>query len=358
MSLVWIATLSLGGIGAISAIILYLVAQKFKVYEDPRNGQVEAVLPGANCGGCAILGMEAGEVTPKVAVVRCNGNCANRKKTNHYDGASSCAIEAALYSGETGCSYGCLGNGDCENACSFGAIRINPETRLPEVDEELCTACGACVKACPKGIIELRNKGPKSRRMFVSCVNKDKGAVARKACSAACIGCGKCAKECPFDAITITNNLAYIDFQKCRLCRKCEAVCPTGAIHSVNFPPRKPVEAKTDAPKPVEPKNETAPTEKPATPDKVKVGTLLAQAGGFVSANIHSPVSGTVSKIDTAIDAAGFQRPAIIIDVEGDEWEESIDRSETLVKECTLDAKAIIDRIKECGIVGLGGNSA
>ena len=302
MSLVWIATLSLGGIGAISAIILYLVAQKFKVYEDPRNGQVEAVLPGANCGGCgypgcggfaaacvkadsldgmlcpvggapvmakiaAISGMEAGEVTPKVAVVRCNGNCANRKKTNHYDGASSCAIEAALYSGETGCSYGCLGNGDCENACSFGAIRINPETRLPEVDEELCTACGACVKACPKGIIELRNKGPKSRRMFVSCVNKDKGAVARKACSAACIGCGKCAKECPFDAITITNNLAYIDFQKCRLCRKCEAVCPTGAIHSVNFPPRKPVEAKTDAPKPVEPKNETVPTEKPATPE-------------------------------------------------------------------------------------------
>ncbi len=89
--------------------------------------------------------------------------------------------------------------------------------------------------------------------------------------------------------------------------------------------------------------------------DKVKVGTLLAQAGGFVSANIHSPVSGTVAKIDTAVDAAGYQRPAIFIDVEGDEWEEIIDRSETLVKECKLDAKAIIDRIKECGIVGLGG---
>ena len=73
----------------------------------------------------------------------------------------------------------------------------------------------------------------------MACRNKDKGGVARKACDAACIGCSKCVKVCAFDAITVTDNLAYIDPQKCRLCRKCAAECPTGAITEVNFPPRK-----------------------------------------------------------------------------------------------------------------------
>ena len=82
--------------------------------------------------------------------------------------------------------------------------------------------------------------------MVVLCRNEDKGAITRKVCHNGCIGCGKCAKECPFDAIVVENNVAYIDFEKCRLCRKCEAVCPTGAIHAVNFPPRpqKPAEPK------------------------------------------------------------------------------------------------------------------
>lgn len=274
MSLITIAILTLAGIGLLAALILFFAAKKFHVEEDPRIDQVEEILPGANCGGCGfpgcrgfaeavvkadefgdllcpvggnetmekaatILGKTVEKTAPKVAVIRCNGNCENRPQINIYDGAASCAIASNLYGGETACSYGCLGLGDCVTACQFDALHINEETGLPEVDEEKCVACGACVTACPKNIIELRKQGPKSRRVYISCANQDKGGVARKACAAACIGCGKCAKECPFDAITIENNLAYIDDDKCRLCRKCVEACPTGAITALNFPPKK-----------------------------------------------------------------------------------------------------------------------
>lgn len=90
--------------------------------------------------------------------------------------------------------------------------------------------------------------------------------------------------------------------------------------------------------------------------DEVKVGTLIAKSSGFVSANIYSSVAGKVTKIDSVFDASGYKKPAIIISVaDEDVWEESIDRSPELVRECALDAKAIIDKINEAGIVGLGG---
>jgi len=294
MDFILVAVCVLGAIALIAAVILYVCSKKFAVKEDPRIGEVNALLPGANCGGCGfagcsgmadalvkgadagsieglmcpvggadvmgkvadLLGMAVAAGEPKVAVVRCNGTCELRPRTAEYSGLRTCAAMNACGAGETACGYGCLGCGDCVAACQFDAIRMNPETGLPEVDEEKCTACGACVKACPRHIIELRKKGPKGRRVFVSCVNKDKGAVAMKACKAACIGCGKCEKECQFGAITIENNLSYIDPDKCRLCRKCVVVCPTKAIHDVNFPtPAKPKAA--DAPKPATPQTES-----------------------------------------------------------------------------------------------------
>lgn len=98
-------------------------------------------------------------------------------------------------------------------------------------------ACGACVEACPRDIIELRKRNKKDRKIFVSCINEDKGGIAKKYCSVACTGCTKCFKICPFEAITMGTNLAFIDSEKCKLCRKCVAECPTNAIHEINFPP-------------------------------------------------------------------------------------------------------------------------
>jgi len=291
--------ISLSAIGIAAAVILYFIAQKFKVIEDPKIDLVADALPGANCGGCgfpgcrnfaeacvkngksqgnidglncpvggsdtmsavaAILGFEATETDPMIAVVRCSGSKANAPKKINYDGPETCAFAHSLSSGESGCPNGCLSLGDCVKACTFDAIFINDETGLPEVNDK-CVACGACVEACPRNIIELRKKGKKDRRIFVSCVNKEKGAPAKKNCSVACIGCGKCVKTCPFEAITLQNNLAYIDFEKCKLCRKCVEVCPTNAIHELNFPPRKPKPEKAVSEKKPVPKTVATKTE-------------------------------------------------------------------------------------------------
>ncbi len=274
MNIVLITILSLAFLGVLAGLILYFVAQKFKVFEDPRIDQVEAELPAANCGGCgfpgcrafaeamvkaddiselncpvggaetmkaaaAILGKTPSAAPNTVAVLKCNGTCENRPRITKYDGATSCTIASSLFGGETGCSYGCVGLGECVDACKFGAMYMDKETGLPVIIEDKCISCGACVKACPKNIIELRKQGPKNRRIYVACANKDKGAPAKKACATACIACCKCMNECSFGAIIVDKNLAAIDPVKCKMCRKCAPVCPTNAILEMNFPPKK-----------------------------------------------------------------------------------------------------------------------
>jgi len=270
-SIVLLTVIMLSVLGLASAVILYFVAQKFRIVEDPRIDLVTEALPGANCGGCGytgcrafaetlvqsvsfeglncpvggaetmgkaadMLGRKALAVEPKVAVLRCNGTPENCARTTYYDGATNCRVAHALYGGTTGCQYGCLGCDDCVTACKFDAMYMDPVTQLPVIIDEKCVSCGACVKACPRNLIELRKRNKKDRKIYVSCMNRDKGGPARKACKVACIGCGKCVKVCPYEAITMADNLAFIDSYKCKLCRKCASECPTGAILEINFP--------------------------------------------------------------------------------------------------------------------------
>lgn len=370
MNLIISSIIVLGIIGLASAVILYFVAQKFKVEEDARIDVVTDLLPGANCGGCGFpgcrgfaeacvkadsldnllcpvgglpvmckvsesLGMAVCQATPKIAVVRCNGSCTNRPRTNKFDGARNCKVAAQLYAGETNCSYGCFGYGDCVEACKFDAIIINPETGLPVVNEDKCTACGACVKACPKKVIELRNKGPKGRRVFVSCINKDKGGVARKACSAACIGCGKCQKVCPFGAIKVENNLAYIDFDLCRSCRKCVNECPTGAIHDVNFPTPAPVATKPVA---VKPETLKVAKEEVATKEEVNTPTPIIIEEP-VKEEPKSPIKEIIEEIKEEV--------IEIVEEVKEEIEEIKEEIVEVKEEIIEEIKEVVEEIKE-----------
>ena len=278
--LIW-SLVILGIIGVVAATILFFVAKRFKVEENPLIDEVESLLSGANCGGCGFagwrnfaeacvkasvekksldglhclssdmdkvagaLGLTASAADPMVAVVRCNGTCDNAPSKVHYEGASLCAYATTLYSGESGCPNGCLGLGDCVRECKFDAIHINKATGIVEVDDEKCVGCGACAKACPRGVIEIRAKGKKNRRIYVACNNIEKGAVAMKNCSVSCIACKKCFNTCEFGAIEMRGNLAYIDWTKCKQCRKCVEACPRGSIVELNFPPRKPKTEET-----------------------------------------------------------------------------------------------------------------
>lgn len=246
-------------IGIIGAAILVVASQFMKVEVDERITLVADVLPGANCGACgragcsdyataiveegdppnlcvpggsataaaivAIVGGEGGVVAERKAIVGCQGTNEHREKKYDYTGISSCTAAAALHGGDTACPYGCLGYGDCKVACKFGAIEI--VNGIARVYGSKCTGCGACLAACPKRVIWIREA---SGKPVVMCANHQRGAITRKSCTAGCISCGKCQKACPTDAIHVVDNVARIDLEKCISCGECVHVCPVRAI--------------------------------------------------------------------------------------------------------------------------------
>jgi H+/Na+-translocating ferredoxin:NAD+ oxidoreductase subunit B len=242
--LILVAVITMGGLGLFFATILAVASEKLKVKEDPRVVQVLEALPGSNCGACGqagchdlaekivakgdieglrcppgggeveeaiakILGISAGESIKQRAVIRCGGTKELAANKADYKGIQTCAAAELVAGGHKLCAYGCLGFGDCVVVCPFDAIHVL-EDGLPHVDELKCTACGLCVDACPRKIIDLV---PCNNRIVVACNSKDKGAVSRKACKVSCIACTLCVKSAP-EGYKIDDNLAKVNYEK------------------------------------------------------------------------------------------------------------------------------------------------
>ena len=268
-----IAIALLGGLGLIFGLVLAAASKVFYVETDPRLDQLNACLPGANCGGCgyagcgayaeavlngeapigacasggnecaqamsAIMGVKAAAVTRKVALVRCSGakeydaegNLVKGSKVKaNYEGFHDCLAASKVGgSGPLACKFGCLGYGTCTTACKFGAISV--QNGVAVVDEDLCVGCMACANVCPRNLIIPVEP---SRNVVIACNSMAKGAATTRACTVGCIGCGKCKKVCPNDAITVENGLARIDYSKCVQCGLCATVCPKKLIKDSN----------------------------------------------------------------------------------------------------------------------------
>lgn len=161
------------------------------------------------------------------AFVKCGGDCEHSRQNYVYDGVEDCSIMAFIPGGGSKkCHHGCLGYGTCIKSCTFNAIHI--ENGIAVVDKEKCKACGKCVSVCPHHLIELV---PYDQTVKVQCSSSDKGKATMTACDNGCIGCKKCEKNCPVQAITVTNNVAHIDYDKCTNCGLCKQNCPRHCIH-------------------------------------------------------------------------------------------------------------------------------
>jgi electron transport complex protein RnfB len=163
------------------------------------------------------------------AVVMCQGNCLHTQKRADYRGIKSCQMAKLVAGGDAQCGYGCLGYGDCVSVCKYDAIHIIDGVAF--VDATKCTSCMECIKTCPQHIIELMPL--EKSYSIVFCQNEDRGPVANKVCQTSCIACRRCIKACPENCITINNNRAVIDYEKCTNCGACQQVCPHQCILSL-----------------------------------------------------------------------------------------------------------------------------
>ena len=259
MADILVPVIAMTGLGLTFGLGLAYALKIFGVEVDPTVALILTKLPGANCGACGKAGcagfaeaLKKGETlpascvvsndearkgiaellgiahTPKVkttATLLCNGGTRAIDKFA-YRGIKTCKADTLIFDGHKACAFGCLGFGDCVRVCPFDALRMG-EDGLPEVDLDKCTACGNCVRECPKKIFVLT---PIKNNYYVKCSSTDPGSVVAKVCKSGCIACHKCEKACPVAAIKVESNLARIYYDKCQNIGECAKVCPTKVI--------------------------------------------------------------------------------------------------------------------------------
>jgi electron transport complex protein RnfB len=255
-----VAFLTLALLGTAFAVLLSLSYRVLAVKGDPKLELFLSILPGSNCGACGhagclgyaeslvkggaeptgclaggaavaaklaeAMGVAVNAQEELVAFVACRSGRKVARMKYDYVGVRNCQAASLLFGGDKYCEYGCIGLGSCVRVCPFDAITVTEEG-LSVVDSAKCRACRKCVKACPRKLIGMV---PKSQTVLVACKNLDRGKRAKEVCPMACIACRLCERNCPADAITVTNNLAVIDYAKCTRCGICIEKCPQKSI--------------------------------------------------------------------------------------------------------------------------------
>ncbi len=255
----------MAGLGFLFGTILALAYRFLRVEEDPRLEVIVDLLPGNNCGACGqpgcgafaetlidgtalpggctvsspegidaiagFLGVDAGEQVKRVARLHCAGGLAQAHQIAEYSGYDSCRAAAVTTGGGKGCSWGCLGSGDCVRVCTFDALHMNTNG-LPRVTIDKCTGCGDCVDECPKDLFEVL---PVNQPLLVQCSVPLGGEEARNLCRVACDGCERCARDAQPELIAMNNNLPVIEYETYTgpECPEATFRCPTGAIQWV-----------------------------------------------------------------------------------------------------------------------------
>jgi Na+-translocating ferredoxin:NAD+ oxidoreductase RNF subunit RnfB len=259
MGTVLIAGAIMLGVATFFGVVLALSDRFLKVEEDERIGIVEELLPGSNCGACGqpgcrafaelvvagseapsgctvssadgidaiaeFLGVDAGEADKRVARLHCAGGKSSVRRLAEYRGTRSCRAAFTVNGGGRACVWGCLGLADCEEACTFDAIRMSDED-LPVVAVDLCTACGDCVDVCPLDLFTIESL---STKVIVQCSSPLAGTAATEGCIVACDACGRCALDAPEGVIEMSGGLPRIKLPALASI-ECTYRCPTGAI--------------------------------------------------------------------------------------------------------------------------------